>query len=126
MAGRIREFVVYLKVTLLVAVALLIATVVFQNRHYKTRFWPGATAEEVPTLWLMLVTAAASVLVFWILMRIRGVYRDLKVLQAQKAEQQRLKSQEARGRELDEQERRIDQKLKNALDGEANNSQGES
>ena len=126
MAGRVRSFVVYLKVTLLVAVALLVVTVIFENRNYKTQFWPGATAEQVPTLWLMLVTAAASVLIFWILMRIRGVYRDLKVLQAQKAEQQRLKSQEARGRELDEQERRIDQKLKKALDGDANNSQGDS
>jgi uncharacterized membrane protein len=126
MAGRIRQFVVYLKVTLVVAVVLLVAVVVFNNRNYTTRFWPGATAEDVPTLWLMLMTAAASISIFWVLMRVRGVYRELKVLHAQEAEEQRLKAHEQRSSDLEEQERRIDQKLKTALDSPNSNSQGHS
>ena len=115
MAGPVKQITVYAKVTLIVAILLFVATIIFKNRSYETRFWPWAHQAPVSTLWLMLATSVASVVIFWVLSKMRRVWRELADLQAQKAQQLRQQEEDQRRRQLDEQERRIDDKIKKAL-----------
>jgi CBS domain containing-hemolysin-like protein len=118
MAGSFKQLVVYTKVTLIVAILLGVAVVVFKNSGYKTRFWPYADQADVPTLWLMLATSVVSVCVFWLLSKMRRVWRELAELRAEKLEKERLSQEEHRRSQLNDQERRIDEKIKKALDPE--------
>ncbi|HKQ50473.1 MAG TPA: hypothetical protein VJZ71_20545 [Phycisphaerae bacterium] len=122
MAGPIKQITVYAKVTLIVAIFLGVATIIFKNRSYETKFWPWAVLAPVSTLWLMLATSVVSVVVFWLLSKMRRVWRELADLRLQKAAQERQAEEDQRRRQLDEQERRIDDKIKKALGPE--NSQG--
>jgi len=117
-ASKLRQFVVYSKLTILTVIAMAVVIVVFKNRGYKTNFWPGADGDPVSTLWLMLATAVSSIVVFWVLSKTRRVLKELAQVRAEQlfaehaAEQDRLK------KNLDEQERRIDEKLRRAVAGD--------
>ncbi|MFO0972505.1 MAG: hypothetical protein U1A27_03565 [Phycisphaerae bacterium] len=112
---RIGRFWAYLRLTLLAAVALFVLITVWANRGYRTDFWFGRRFEQVPTLWLIALSAAAAVLVFAILARVRGVLRDV----AAARDDRRQAHQAVRQRELTDalaaQERRIDAKLRQAV-----------
>ena len=89
--------------------------VVFMNRNYKTSFWPGATDREVSTLWLMLGTAVGSVIIFWLLSRIRRVMKELAEMARERRKSDEAAAQARRAEELKRQEQRIDEKLKGDL-----------
>jgi amino acid transporter len=112
----IKQVVVYAKVMLLVVLAVLIGAIVFKNRAYRTEFWPWAVQEEVPTLWLMLATSVMSIICFWIFTKVRSVFRDMAELSHSRKQEATRKEATRLKQELDEQERRIDQKLKGAID----------
>lgn len=92
--------------------------IIFMNRNYKTRFWPGATDRDVSTLWLMLGTAIGSVIIFWLLSRIRRVIRELSEMARERRKAEEQAAQTRRAEELNRQEKRIDEKLKGALGDE--------
>lgn len=116
MAKRFKQVVVYAKLTVVVLLGGLILIVILKNWSYRTRFWPGAADRDVRTLWLMLATGLLSIVIYWILSKTRRIYRDLAELRAEQLSQQRRTEQEKRQKALLEQERRIDEKLKNALE----------
>src|SRR5262245_17027531 len=118
MASKIRQFVVYSKLTVLTAIALAVGVVVFKNRNYRTNFWPGADGEPVSTLWLMLATAVTSMVVFWVLGKTRRVFKELAQVRADQLVADRAAEQAHLKKRLDEQERRIDEKLKRAVSEE--------
>jgi len=118
MVQKLKRLVVYAKVGFVVIVLAAIVVLVFKNRDYQTRFWPGAAEADVPTLWLILVTAILSILVFWILSKMRRVFTELSEIRAERAAQREQAAHEQRRRELDAQERRIDEKLKKGLEGD--------
>ena len=111
-----RQFLVYAKVTMIAAAFIAAALIVFMNRNYETSFWAGKKYEDVPTLWLMLLTAVVSVLVFWLLSKVRRVWKELTEVRAQKQQAALNAESEKRRQELEQQERRIDEKLKKAID----------
>lgn len=117
MRGSFGRFVVYCKVSFVGLLFLAIVVLVWQNRGYKTNFWPGAADAQSPvaTLWLILLTSVLSIVVFWVLTKTRRVLRELAEVRAQRAEAQKLATQEQRRKELEEQERRIDAKIKQAI-----------
>lgn len=115
MVQRLKRMGVYAKVGVVVIVLAAIVVLVWQNRRYTTNFWPGAAEADVPTLWLILLTAILSILVFWILSRMRRVFSELSEIRAERAAQREQAAHEQRRRELDAQERRIDEKLKKGL-----------
>lgn len=115
MTGKLRQFVVYGKVTIVAAILLLVAIVVVKNWQFKTRFWPWANERDVPTLWLMLATAVFSILVFSAITRLRRVFKELSEVRNEQARQKEGKAFAERQRRLDEQERRIDEKIQDAL-----------
>lgn len=100
----------------MVAAFIGAALIVFMNRNYETSFWAGRKYEDVPTLWLMLLTAVVSVLVFWLLSKVRRVWKELTEVRAQKQQAALNAESEKRRKELEQQERRIDEKLKKAID----------
>ncbi len=106
-----RQFLVYTKVTILCLIVAVVAVFVVKNCGYTTRFWPGAVGEPVSTLWLMLMTGVMSVVIFWILSRMRRIFKDLAELRAEQAA-------ERRRTELLAQEKRIDEKLRKAAEGD--------
>jgi heme/copper-type cytochrome/quinol oxidase subunit 2 len=116
LASRIREFVVYAKVTAILLVVLAVGLIVFMNRSYRTRFWPGASEVEVSTLWLMLATSVTSIVLFWLLCRVRRVFGELGRVRQDRAERERAARQSRLKDELDAQEKRIDAKLKRGLE----------
>jgi hypothetical protein len=122
--SKFRQFVVYAKLTITLLILLGVVVLIFQNRNYTTKFWPWADKEAVPTLWLMLATSVLSVVVFWILSKMRRVFREVGELAAQSAKEKQLAVEEQRRRELVEQEKRIDQKLKQALDSDKSHPAG--
>ncbi len=109
-----RQLVVYFKVTVLGVLAVLVAVFVVKNCRYETQFWPGAVGEPVPTLWLILMTSVMSVVIFWILSRMRRIFKDLAELRAERAAADLLAKQEQRKLELLEQEKRLEEKLRQA------------
>lgn len=119
MGSRIRQLFVYTKVTFLIAVFLAVLLFIFMNRRYDTRFWPGATETPVSTLWLMLITSCVSIISFWLLGRVRRVWKEVRQTIAEREQESARKELQSRERALGEQERRIDEKLQKAL-GEDN------
>jgi heme/copper-type cytochrome/quinol oxidase subunit 2 len=117
---KFKHVVVYGKLIAIVAVLMTAAVVVFQNRNYSTKFWPGAADEEVSTLWLMLWTAILSIVVFWTLTRVIRVVKQVNRVRLEQEAARKADENEKRRRELDDQERRIDKKIKSALDGPGN------
>jgi len=101
---------------------LAVILVIFMNRNYETRFWPGATDRDVPILWLMLGSGVSSVIAFWLLTRIRSVMKEVAELAKEKKRSEEAAAQARRAAELEKQEKRIDEKLTQALGDQ--NSQG--
>jgi type VI protein secretion system component VasK len=122
--GGIRQFVVYTKITIIALIVLLLLVIVFNNRSYKTNFWPWADQQPVPTLWLMLATSILSILVFWIFTRLRRVFRELAQLRLENQQAHTVREQDRLRKELNDQERRIDEKLKRGVGTAPDNSQG--
>ncbi len=116
MTGKIKQLFVYARVTLVCAILALVVVVVFKNWHFETNFWPGAVTAKVSTLWFMIATSAFSISVFWILSKMRRVFRDLALLRADRAELRKAGEHQKRQDHLDQQERRIDEKIQKALD----------
>ncbi len=125
MAGRFRQVVVYGRVTILCLLAAAVVVLVVKNWDFKTRFWPGASNQDVPTLWLMAAAAALASVVFWIFCKMRRVFADLSELRAERTRDRQIAEQERRAKTLDDQERRIDAKIQKALEPEEADSPGE-
>jgi carbon starvation protein CstA len=105
-------------VALVAVLALLLLITVLANRGNKTDVWLLAQFEQVPTLWLIAVTAMVSVASFWVLTRVRGLMAQVRKVRAEREEQLRLAKQAALAKELSETERRIDEKLGRAVKDE--------
>jgi uncharacterized oligopeptide transporter (OPT) family protein len=116
MAKRIKQFVIYARVTAVIVLLTVVAVVIAKNWSFKTKFWPWADDRDVPTLWLMLLAGVFSIIAYWVLSKTRRVLADLAELSTEKARLRQHTEQEQRRQELDDQERRIDKKIKDALD----------
>ena len=115
---------VYLRTSIVVVVVGAIGLVLFQNRSNRVAFWFfGLTDEDKRTnvVLLMLWTGAGTLTTWRILSFARGLWRDLREVSRLKAIEEATKLQQQRAAEIDERERRIEEKLKRtaASDGES-------
>lgn len=115
MLKTLRLIVDYTKLGLTAAAGVFLLVIILANRGNKTDVWFGAQFEQVPTLWLMAVTAGLSILAFWVLTRIRGVVKAIRAQRAAREQAAKLAQQQALARELAAQERRIDEKLRKSI-----------
>ncbi len=110
-----KQIRLYAKLTLFIALALVVGLVVYKNRDHRVTVWFFATYESINVLWLMLCTAGATVVTWWILALTRTVWRDMKVMFREQERQREQDEIERRKKEITEAEKRIDRKIKTAL-----------
>lgn len=118
MALAIRNLKVYLKLVLIVAVLLVIAMVLIFNRKHNADVWFFGKYEDVNVVWLMTLTAVGSIFAFWVLGTARRLWRDMREMHAEEQVQVRRQQTEALSQRLAEQEKRIDDKIKQSIEGE--------
>ena len=111
---------VYLRGAVVLLVVGAIGLVLFKNRHYSVNLWFfGLTDANKPVnvVWVMVWTAGITRAAWWVFSFTRGLIRDYRQMKSdrQAAEVERMRLQ--RAAELDERERRLDDKLKRAADG---------
>ena len=116
-----KRFKVYLRTLLSALVVVVVGLVLFKNRNHEVAvwfFWLTDPDETVNVVWVMLCTALATLVSWWVVSRgvtlLREV-REVRRLQLAKASDER---QKARAAELDERERRLDEKLERAITDE--------
>jgi hypothetical protein len=106
---------VYLKLTLTVAVVVIVLLVIAFNRDHRTNVWFFGTFEKVNVVSLMLVTAAVSILAWWGVIRLAGLWREVRELRRQERVNAELAEQKRLVQELADREKRIDEKVKQAI-----------
>jgi hypothetical protein len=111
----LRRIKVYFKLTLMAAVAILVSLVIVCNRHNEANIWFFKDYEKVNVLYLILITAASSIAVFWVITRIRGVLRDARQLREEQHAAEKLAEQKKLAEELANREKRIDEKLRRSI-----------
>jgi hypothetical protein len=120
----IKRLTVYLRTIAVALVVGAVGLVLFENRANSVEVWFFGLTDEsnkVNVVWLMLSTALGTLTAWRIVWFARGLWRDLREVARQKAIEEATKLQESRAAELEERERRIEEKLKHAAasDGES-------
>jgi hypothetical protein len=120
----IKQVKVYLRTIAVALVVGAIGLVLFKNRANYVEVWFFGLTDEskkVNVVWLMLSTALGTLTAWRIVWFARGLWRDMREVAKQKAIEEATKLQERRTAELEERERRIEEKLKRAAanDGES-------
>ncbi len=110
-----RRVKTYAKAFVISALALVLASVVIANRNNTADVWFFYSFKQVNVLWLVLVSGAISVVSFWTLRRVRKVAQELRELRREKELDVKLAEQRRMASELQQQERRIDTKLKGSI-----------
>lgn len=118
MSLALKQFRVYFRVAVILAVAVAVGLLLFNNYDHKVVFWFfGLTDAEKPTNVVMLIayTASLTLASWWTLSLARGLWRDLRAVERARDANQAAKILEQRAAELEERERRIDDKVHNAI-----------
>jgi len=111
-----RKLRAYAKLTLMSAVGVLGALVLVKNRNHQATIWFIREHENINVVWLLLITGIGSVMAAWLMRGLFHVIVELKRIRAQDESASIIREQERRSRELAEQEKRIDAKLKASLE----------
>ncbi len=116
-----RRVKVYSRLTLIVLVVIAICAVLWKNRSHQVDIWFFWLIDEgtpINVIWLILCAALGTLVSYWALSLVWGLWRDMKKVARDSALREREQQQEQRAKELQEQEERIDTKLKKAISEE--------
>lgn len=111
----LRRIKVYLKLTLIVAVVVIGLLVIGMNRKHETDVWFFHSFQDVNVVSLMLITAVASIVAWWGIVRLTGLWREIRELRRQERTNAELAEQKRLARELADREKRIDEKVRQAI-----------
>ena len=103
---------------LIVAVLGVVGLVLLKNRGHAVAFWFfGLTDDQRPVnvVWLILCTSAATLVSWWVLSLGWGLLRDMREVHRLRAISNANKELTQRATDLQERERRVDERLKRAL-----------
>jgi hypothetical protein len=128
MSLAIKRLTVYLRASVVVLVVGAIGLVLFENRSYTVRLWFfGLTDADKPVnvVWVMVWTAGFTRAAWWVISFTRGLVCDFRELKRQRALIEAELEHQKRAAEMDERERRIEEKLKRAA-GDETEGNGES
>jgi len=119
----LQRFKVYLRTIAVVVVVGAVGLVLFMNRSNYVEVWFfGLTdaSKKVNVVWLMLSTALGTLTAWRVVWFARGLWRDMREVARLKALEEADQKHKQRAAELEESERRIEDKLKRAAanDGE--------
>jgi hypothetical protein len=113
-----RRFAAHVKMGLMGAVVLLIVVVLLANRNNRATVWFFHRFEEINIVFLLVLTGVGSVAAAWVVGGFFRVLRELRRVRAETAAESKLATQQKLARELDEREKRIDEKLQSSLQRE--------
>ncbi len=105
-----KQVKVHARTTLIVVVTLVIAIVLFKNRNNTVSFWFfGLTDPEnkINVVHLIISTAAATRLSWWVFSLGWGIWSDMKALRIEQAKERERLATQSREARLSEMERRI-------------------
>ncbi len=120
MALAIKRIKAYLKLGAILLVLVLVLIVILENRLNTARVWFFWIDDKEPinVLWLILVTAAVSIVGWWSVRKIFKVLREVREVQRQAEAERQLNEQRRLAQELAEREKRIDAKVRRSLSEE--------
>jgi len=118
MALALRKIKIYAKLAVIVAVVLVVLLVVWFNRKHQVTVWFFGTFEDLNVLWLICITAVASVFGFWMVSKVRSTVKEFRQLRRDNRLQQELAEQKKTLNSIEQKERRIDQKLRQGIEGQ--------
>ena len=117
-----RKLRTYARLTLMAAVAVVVVLVLFKNRNHRATVWFFHKYEDINVVWLLVITAAGSVMAAWLTRGVFQVIKEVKRIRTEEESKRILKDQATRAHELLEQEKRIDAKLKASLESQGEDS----
>ncbi len=119
----IKRIKLYARLTLFVALVLVVAAVVFKNRNHQVTVWFFKTYESINVLWFMTCTAVGAMVSWWLLTTTFGVWRDMR--DVHRATELKRTEDELRRRadDIAAAEKRIDRKIKDAIADESDNQE---
>jgi uncharacterized integral membrane protein len=112
-----KQMRVCVRAALVIGVVGAIGLVLLMNRTHTVSFWFFGLTPDHPihVVWLMLCTAGGTLLAWWTVLVALRLYRDMRELKQSRTLESAVRSQSQRSAELDERERRLDEKLKRAI-----------
>jgi len=113
-----RRIKVYIRTALVVIVLVAVAVVLIKNRENRVRFWFFGLIDatrDFNVIWLILCTAAGSIVSWWVIRASVGLVKDMRELQRDGEFRRREQEQKELAEKLREQERRIDEKINRGL-----------
>lgn len=111
----LRRIKVYLKLALTVAIVVTVFLVIFFNRGNETDVWFFHRFDQVNVVYLMLITAVVSIVVWWGVVRLAGLWREIRDLRRQERVNAEMAEQKRLAQELADREKRIDEKVRQAI-----------
>ena len=124
MSLAIKRLTVYLRAIAVVLVVGAVGLVLFKNRTNSVEVWFFCLTDEskkVNVVWLMLFTALGTLTAWRVAWFARGLWRDMREVARLKVIEEADRQHKQRAAELEERERRLEEKLKRAAasDGES-------
>ena len=115
----LRQIRVYSKLAAIGAVVLIGLLVVLFNRHHRVTVWFFGTFQNVNVLWVILVTAAGSIVGFWTVSKVWRTTGELRELRRQRRAQRESAERKEALERLEQKQRQMDQKLRDAIGEQA-------
>ena len=114
----IKTFTVYLRVVVVLLVVGAIGLILFNNRSHTVNVWLfGLTdpKEQVNVVWVILATSVCTLIAWWLISLGRGLVRDLREVRHERELAATQKNTEQRVADLDQRQRVVEEKLKQAV-----------
>ena len=121
MSVAFKQIRVYLRVGVVLMVALAVGLVLFQNRNHRVVFWffwLTDTEKPINVIYLMVFTAVGALASWWALLLARGIWRDWRELARTRDTDRASNWLKQREANLDERERRLDEKVQESISQE--------
>ena len=115
MALALRRIKVYCKLGATLAAVGSVLLIALMNLSRTSNVWFFHEYKEVPTFWLILVTAVSAIVGWWGVFKVVGVIRDLREMRASRAAERQREDQRRQAQELADREKRIDEKLRRSI-----------
>lgn len=118
MSVAFKQLRVYVRASIVVAVLVAVVLVLFMNRGHTVSLWFFGltdTNKPVNVVWLMLCTAASTLVSWWGLSLGWGLWRELKEAHSLRMIRDAAGRLDERAEKLDVRERRLDENVQKAI-----------
>jgi len=115
MALALKRLKVYLKLAAISAAIAVALLLVIANSRRTADVWFFHDYNDIPVLWLILVTAVLAIVGWWGVRKVIGVLRDFRDLQRAEVAQRQIDEQRRLADEVAQREKRIDEKLHRSI-----------